>query len=238
MKKLHMFVYLPFLYLPFSSETPFEEITEGWLYSAAEQAVHGYKTHYAVDFKAPLGTPVYAAADGLSVASSHFVYLQRFHEEKQVGFGLGNFVQIWHPEAKLFTQYGHLERSADIPYLNPVPKGDGWDPVPAYRHLSGEILAKAKPVKRGDLIGWVGDSGCSWGYKEMPGQPRPDPQQFPSWDETHLHFEVFDRDAEGKKQTRLDPFDIYSQAEAYKGLKPGLKGLWVVYQEGRPQFAR
>ena len=53
-------------------KAPFDGITEGWFYSDEERAIHGHETHFGVDFAAPRGTPVYAAADGLALASYHF----------------------------------------------------------------------------------------------------------------------------------------------------------------------
>jgi len=87
----------PFLSIPFSlSDAKSVQITEGWKYSAEERKVHGFPTHYAVDFAAPRATPVYAAAPGYAISSFHVGYAGMY-DGKRVGYGLGKFVQVWNP---------------------------------------------------------------------------------------------------------------------------------------------
>lgn len=224
----------PFLCLPFSEGTKFT-ITEGWYYSDQEKAIHGYETHYAVDFATDRGTPVVAAADGLALASFHSAWAKKEHQGKKVGFGLGRFVQIWHPEAKLYTMYAHLEKIADgIPYVVPIKQGEMWNPTVVNQTVD-KVIAQCKPVKKGQVIGYVGDTGLAWGYEETPTM-RPDPKQFFSWDETHLHFEVYDRDDRGIKKNRYDPFGVYGKADAYTALYKG--GLWLLTKNNQPRFAK
>jgi len=93
-----------------------------------------------------------------------------------------------------------------------------------YRPLK-ETMKKAVFIRKGDLIGYVGDSGLSWGYEEtFAGN---DTAHRPSWDETHLHFEIYTRNAQGTKQTRFDPFGHYSDAPAYAQFAPASTGLWL-----------
>ena len=198
------------------------------------------KTHYAVDFDAPRGTPVYASAAGFAVTSLHIAY-GRQYQGKRIGYALGRFVQIWHPGQKVYTQYAHLDRVASgVPYIAPqrTKTGSGtslYDPTIVYRPVS-EFLKVAKFVRKGQLIGYVGDSGLSWGYDE--GLKRPDPAKYPSWDETHLHFEVFDRDEKGKKDHRYDPFGIYGDGADYVSWIQTTKGLWLKDGAGKLRWAK
>ena len=195
------------------------KITEGWIYSEEEKSIHGIANHQAIDYSGLRGTPVLASADGYAVSTSQIAYLSRIYQGKRVGYGYGNYVIIWHPEKKLYTLYAHLEQAApDIPYFQPEERSyGGWGPPPTLSLKPEDLLKNAKFVKKGELIGWMGDSGLSWGYDELP-RLRPDPICYPSWDEPHLHFEVFTINAEGKK-VKLDPYGIYGTAEEYKDVK-------------------
>ena len=132
----------PFLSVPFSyADREKLTISEGWKYTEEEKAVHGYATHYAVDFAAPRGTPIYAATSGYAISSFHIAYAGE-HEGKKVGFGLGRFVQIWNPQQKVYVPYSHLDGVvAGIPYTSPQ-KGttaEGlviYDPTIAYQPLA------------------------------------------------------------------------------------------------------
>jgi hypothetical protein len=87
--------------------------------------------HDGIDLVAPIGTPIYAAGDGVVVgAAPHGRY--------------GNWIRIEH-QAKVATVYGHLSEFA-----------------------SG--IEEGMFVNRGDLIGFVGNTGRSTG--------------------AHLHFEI------------------------------------------------
>jgi murein DD-endopeptidase MepM/ murein hydrolase activator NlpD len=225
------------LVLPFDADAKFR-ISEGWIYSAEEQAVHGHIRHYGIDFAAGRGTAIYAAADGWAVGSTQ-TYYQGLYKGKRLGYGLGRFVQIWHPELCLFTLYGHLnEISADVPYFTPELCEQVWVP----RILSvpvEELRREAVHVRRGQMIGCVGDSGLSWGYEEGSGRG-PQPSGHPSWDETHLHFEMFTRDITAHtKHIRYDPYGIYGSAGAYEHLDPQIFDFkvtaWSTDPDGEPQ---
>ena len=62
---------------------------------------------------------------------------------------------------------------------------------------------------------------------------------FHSWDETHLHFEVYTRKTDGSlKELRWDPFDLYGQVESYvTAFNQPARGLWLSGADGTPQFA-
>ena len=89
--------------------------------------------HAAEDYPRPAGTPVYAMADG------------------QVSFsgragGYGWLILIDHPQANLYSLYGHLSPSR-------------WK------------LASGTQVKRGDLIASLGDPDENGGSAESPLEP-------------------------------------------------------------------
>lgn len=241
----------PRFVLPFAHGTDYL-ISEGWDYSDYERRVHGFLHHRAVDFATERGTPVYAPIKGYALASFHLAFAKgegevawtsaeaRAYEGKFVGFGLGNFVQIYNPRSNIYVSLAHLEAASDsIPFFEPEPLEDGWNPTVLYQPAE-EIVKIARYVQQGELVGYVGDSGCSWGYIEKPGQPRPNPAAHPSWDETHLHIEVYFRDDQGRKTTRLDPFGHYEgTAERYRiGIKEGRTSLWERDASGNIVFAR
>jgi murein DD-endopeptidase MepM/ murein hydrolase activator NlpD len=88
------------------------------------------KFHAAEDYKFPAGTPVFAMADG------------------EISFsgpagGYGWLILIDHPQANLYSLYGHLSPSR-------------WK------------LKVGTEVQRGDLIAYLGDSDENGGSKEQP----------------------------------------------------------------------
>ena len=89
------------------------------------------KMHHGIDFAAPIGTPIYAAADGVI-------------DNVEISFtGYGKKVEIDHG-------FGYRTR---------------------YAHMHMFVVRNGQHVKRGDLIGYVGDTGLSTA--------------------PHLHYEVF-----------------------------------------------
>ena len=88
------------------------------------------KFHAAEDYKRPAGTPVYAMADGTISFS------------RPAG-GYGWLILIDHPQANLYSLYGHLSPSR-------------WK------------LKVGTDVERGDLIAYLGDSDENGGSKEQP----------------------------------------------------------------------
>jgi len=89
------------------------------------------KMHTGIDFAAPIGTHIYATADGIV-------------DEVQVSFsGYGKMIEIDHG-------FGYRTR---------------------YAHMHGFAVQKGQKIKRGELIGYVGDTGLSTA--------------------PHLHYEVF-----------------------------------------------
>src|SRR5690606_9328496 len=145
-----------FLYLPFRKIDKVK-ITEGWYYSSGEQRIHGHKIHYGIDFAADRGTPVLAAAPGLALSFYQLGYSGKY-KGKRVGFGFGNYVQIWHPQANCFTLYAHLDAIAPyIPYIPDIKKDD--EEISGVRSLTlAKIKKQGLNIKRGTVIGWMGDS--------------------------------------------------------------------------------
>jgi len=89
------------------------------------------KMHPGIDFSAPIGTPIYATADGVV-------------DKVSVSFsGYGKVIEVDHG-------FGYRTR---------------------YAHMHGFSVAKNQKVKRGELIGYVGNTGLSTA--------------------PHLHYEVF-----------------------------------------------
>lgn len=223
-----------FLSIPFPRGTNFR-VLHGWLYSPREQSIYRTTNHKAIDFAAPRETPVLAAADGFALAT----YQSEpggYYKGKRLGHGLGYFVQIWHQERRVFTTYGHLSRVAkDVPYYEPEIHGDYIEPTIVYMTGEQVLSVQTKIVHRGDVIGFVGDTGCYWGYKEKPGY-RPDPKQYPSIDGPNLHFQVFTRGPNGKIDYWLDPYGIYGQAAEYQGNVFADGYLWLTGKT-KPLFA-
>jgi murein DD-endopeptidase MepM/ murein hydrolase activator NlpD len=91
------------------------------------------KFHAAEDYKRPAGTPVYAMADGAISFSGR-------------AGGYGWLILIDHPQANLYSLYGHLSPSR-------------WR------------LESGTQVKRGDLIAYLGDSDENGGSQEQPLDP-------------------------------------------------------------------
>lgn len=155
----------------------------------------------------------------------------RIYKEKPISMGLGYFIQIYHPENKRYTQYGHLEKIVKkIPFATPRKRKDSFYPY-GYKIRPGDIKNSKYYVwvNQGELIGYVGDSGLCWGYKDYP--QRPDSKKYPSWDEIHLHFEEFSRDKKGKKIQQRDPFNLYKTYQHYpKNIQEISKNtLWKDY---------
>jgi hypothetical protein len=89
--------------------------------------------HAAEDYKRPAGTPVYAMADG------------RISFSGTAG-GYGWLIIVDHPQANLYSLYGHLSPSR-------------WN------------QASGTDVKRGDLIAYLGDPDENGGSAKSPLEP-------------------------------------------------------------------
>lgn len=214
----------PFLSLPFKYKS--YKITAGITYSAKETKISGQRRHYGIDYSLPRGTPILAAASGWAISSYHWHLLwdkvgkgrirYKRYKGKLLGNGYGYFVTIYHPRQDLFTQYGHLDEIfPKIPFLEPMRRRLRFDTLVS-RIKKSQFPKRGVWVRGGQVVGWCGDSGVTLGYRDYP--IRPDPQKFPSWWETHLHFEVYTgRDPMGRKlkDFLLDPYDIDKTSRYY-----------------------
>lgn len=98
-------------------------ITAGWYYSDG-------KPHWAIDLRAAVGTPVYAAEDGTV-----------------------DWVQAWDGKSTGGNQsYGNLVRIRHASYY-------GCALHTLYAHLDSYCVADGQTVKEGELIGYSGNTG-------------------------------------------------------------------------------
>ena len=131
---------LPFRF-PLESSTLDERLFFGWFGVSNECPTNATDCfsypvrmfHAAEDYKRPPGTPVYAMADGQISYSA-------------LSGGYGWLIIIDHPQANLYSLYGHLSPSR-------------WK------------LGAGTAVKRGDLIAYLGDSDENGGSVESPLVP-------------------------------------------------------------------
>lgn len=241
----------PFLTLPFKqTDAPRGKlaVNEGWYYSPEEMAVHDKPLHRGIDWPRKRETPVVAAADGYAVRSFQLADTEETYKGKKVGFSLGEFVEIWHPKQKLYTMYAHLQKADDgVPYVTTEQLSETtWEPTGIYVR-SAEFMQKAVEVKRGQVIGYVGDSGIGWGYSDSFNTNTKHVNErnantLPSWDETHLHFEVYSRTSDGRyKDERFDPFGLYdfitSTRNPYGKTLLEANTLWLSNNQGQPLYA-
>jgi hypothetical protein len=110
--------------------------------------------HGGLDIRAPIGTPVYASADG---------YVCRV---KVSSSGYGQVVYLLHPQSRHMSVYAHL--SAFAPKIKAYVREAQY----AQKSFFVELfpLPDALPVKKGEIIGYVGNTGFSFG--------------------PHLHYEI------------------------------------------------
>lgn len=219
----------PYLRLPFHGRTFYVE--EGWYYSREERSIHRLRKHWGIDFRLARGTPILAAHDGFALAGyQHALRLWRgkplMYQGKPVGFGMGYYVVIWTPARKRGSLSCHLERiSPRLPFTKPKGRfpnlGSKLGALPPV-----EFVRRGRFVRAGEVIGWCGDQGCTWGYSDYPR--RPNPHTHPSFDGVHLHFEVFRKYANGVRYGFVDPFGLYRTFERYPRrvtARPG--ALWL-----------
>lgn len=167
------------------------------------------------------------------------------YKKKRVWFGLGYFVQIYHPKYDIFTTYAHLSEISSKIKVHASRKISRFF-IPVGHKILPEKLEQYKfavKIRKGDLIGYSGDSGLGWGYSDY--LERPDPKKHPSWAETHLHFEVFVRGGSRRTKKHFDPYGIKNEGSYYPDSfhiqnrgNMGSKGdiLWLLDKEGMPQF--
>lgn len=103
-------------------------ITAGWLYNDGS-------LHRALDFRAAVGTPVYAAEDGTVTVAYHWTGKRTQGDTNSYG----NMIKLRHSTYK----YSSLET--------------------LYAHLSKIVVHQGEHVKEGQIIGYSGDTGNCYG---------------------------------------------------------------------------
>lgn len=221
------------LRLPFR-EGQLVSVSEGYFYSSAEKRIHGLEKHYGVDFAASVGTPVYASHDGFALQSRHEGFVD-CPDGATRGYGLGKFVAelcFTRSGDPFYVTYAHLSAvDGSIPFVEPKWDGDECDPTVLYQDHQ-VFQALCTQVRVGDLIGHVGQSGlaASRGSTE-------------SWDEPHLHSELFARSApefSKNPKHRFDSFGLYAEHDAYRDVlrkRLSERDLWERNPDGSCIYA-
>lgn len=115
----------------------YTSVSSRYSYARMHPIFHQVREHLAVDFTAPMGTPVYASSDGVI-------------ETKTFDTGAGNYVIIRH-NSVYKTVYMHLSKFADIQVGQNVSQGQvigyvgstGWSTGP---HLHYEIHENGRKI--------------------------------------------------------------------------------------------
>ena len=149
--------------------------------------------HAGIDFRT-------RSSEGHAIHSVRPGYISRVTVSP---WGYGLAVYVTHPEDKLITVYGHLQR-----YTRNI---EAFVKKKQYENESYNVDLKFEPgilpVKQGDIIGYSGNSGGSGG--------------------PHLHFEVRDM----QTNELIDPLEFYKSRIPDKR-KPLVRGLKIYPIEG------
>jgi len=153
-----------------------------------------------MDFSAKTGTPIYATGDGrISRADNRAV---GFGNHVRIDHGFG-YVSIYAHMSKIEVRRGNKVKRGDLigyvgntgrsvaPHLhyavgfgNHVRIDHGFGYVSIYAHMSKIEVRRGNKVKRGDLIGYVGNTGRSVA--------------------PHLHYEIV------KDGRKINPINFYT----------------------------
>ena len=242
----------PFFVIPLEEVVrPLVVITQGRFYTPEECAWHpAIALHNALDWQVPRDTKVLMPCNGWVMASSHLGHYED-GPRGLIEFSLGDFTQVLEEETGCFHIFGHLNgfNWANVAWERPHFEEGKWKPQGIYCSKE-EFRERAKYVRRGEVIGYAGDSGLAfnWPYEQEPGKARRDPEKYPSWDPAgvHIHHETFwdriegdDGKPYGKKSGFFDPTGINGFAPEYvKVLNSPASGLMFADPEtGLPAFA-
>lgn len=242
-------------------------ISEGWFYGM-ERGIHGGQVHASVDINLPWGADVLAPADGWAAWTIQTWLTGNVYKDKRVGFGLGLWLITLHKlpdrEEYWWTKQAHVGWvDPKLRFLRPWADSDGDLHEPDGQHgpdnlylTDPELAAAFTPIKRGEKLATVGDSGVEWGYRdqynlETGGVLPRDRKQHPAWDEdVHLHLEIYRRVNGSPKpgetfdanRISVDPFGQYGQVRRwdnyspYDGFRVGPGNQWLL-DRGVPVFA-
>lgn len=132
------------------------------------------------------GTPIYAGIDG--TAEFKQTYSTKVVSGKKVLTSYGNQVRITASDGTSII-YAHLLKFADgisAPITETCPKKGTSPPCPAKVYQSITTISDTKTVKKGDLIGYLGDTGNATG--------------------PHLHVEIHEK---GSRYCVKDPWSAF-----------------------------
>jgi murein DD-endopeptidase MepM/ murein hydrolase activator NlpD len=157
----------------------------------------GNVKHLGVDYKAPEGTPVYAPGSGTVVRAT------------DLASPLGN---PWEQIPGSSNNGNHVIISHDAP---------NQATHTLYAHLSAWTVKVGQHVNAGDLIGYVGNTGYSFG--------------------AHLHWECFIDYSEGQYPEgtfygRVDPLDYFTSVTVVPVTSGGAGGGSAVGAAPKPQL--
>lgn len=261
------FLYLPFSYKNYRSYQISEAWRYSgsiWYMNTiwtGEYFIHWLKHHSAIDYSLPYGTPVLAPMDWYLVASYHNAFLKdkwyiKMYQGTQLHYGLWWFVQIWNPTNNVFVVLAHMssiDKSIPVspPYATWWKKWvSRWDSTGITTNSqkiqemvnSTTVYPSLVYVKRGQRIWTIWISGLEWDNAMRSEMPTPREPEYPmpvSWDEPHLHMEVFTMQDGEKLLT--DPYNMYGDFHWYPDsntIRTGLgKTLFVQTDKGRIQYA-
>jgi hypothetical protein len=233
----------PFLKLPFREQDGVHSLwdSEGWYTSPDELSIDGEVNgdlHGANDLEFTrqpdngYGLPVVAATSGRAYYSYQYVSGSwtdpATGQTHQVGYGAGLVVEVRQSQDQpgnpgWVTQYIHLSRVAHgIPYLQATAVPDPNDPSHPDWFPSGlvqdddTLWNEGVPVKQGQIIGYQGDTGIGFDWKDnfnpVTGKVLPRNRLAEkAWDPPQLHFQLYQGRINGAKQNIIDPFGLYAQ---------------------------
>ena len=229
--------------------TPIYAPADGWAWYSYQSFPMRYQGPYDPDHPSDPETfwrDPHTGREGYLGGAGLFIEMQFDQEVKHPdGTSLGNIT----------TQMFHLKDVApSITYLPPIPQPDViayngqhikiWSPV--VNKPQEYMRAHASKIKRGQLVGWVGDTGINFGYDDnfdvKTGKVAPrnrvalppwDPQGVPLLVPVDRAAQVHQQSYIGRgpapnysRQNNFDIYDLYAQVKTYQNPYTPLPGLF------------